>query len=61
MKVKFLQPVNLEGKEYRKGDEANLKPNEALAMVRGGYAQVVQERAVHRPEAEVRTESVEEA
>jgi hypothetical protein len=61
MKVRFTQPVNLEGREYRAGDEANLHPQEALAMVRGKYAVMVQERAVAPPKVEVRAdEPVEE-
>jgi len=55
MKVKLLQPMNLEGRDYRKDDEVQMAPQDAKALVRAGYAVMVAERAVNRPAVEIRS------
>lgn len=49
MKVKFTQPLNVNGTNYRMGDEAQLSPQDAKSLVRAGYATIVVERAVVAP------------
>ena len=46
MKVKLLLSVNIEGRQYAVGTEADLKPKDAKPLIRGGYAIEVKERAV---------------
>jgi hypothetical protein len=55
MKVRLLQPMNLEGRDYRKDDEVQLQVKDAKALIRNKYAVAVVERAIERPQVEVRT------
>ena len=55
MKIKLLQPMNLEGRDYRKDDEVQMNPQDAKVLVRAGYAVMVAERAVNRPAVEIRS------
>lgn len=50
MKIKATQPLNIEGRNLNIGDEINLPPQEAQALVRAGYATMVVERAVIMPQ-----------
>lgn len=54
MKVKLLLSVNVEGRQFTVGSEADLKPKEAKALIRGGYAIAVKERAVPNVGVETR-------
>jgi len=61
MKVKLLLPLNIEGRQYAAMSEADLDAKEAKALIRGGFAQAVKERAVPQKPVEVRTDPVAEA
>lgn len=54
MKVKLLIAVNIGGKQYPAGVEADLKPKDAQALIRGRYAIAVKERAVPKVVVEKR-------
>ena len=54
MKIKLLQPLNLNGKSYRSGEEVQLPPIDAKALLKAKLAVAVYERAVHVPEMEIR-------
>ena len=54
MKVKLLMAINLEGRNYEKGDTPNLKPKDAQALIRGKYAIGVKERAINHTQVETR-------
>jgi hypothetical protein len=54
MKVKALQPLNLEGRNLNTGDEINLPQTEALVLIRAKMVVAVVERAVYVPDMEIR-------
>ncbi len=56
MKIKLLQPLNIDGKDFRAGDiiQVSGKAEDAYALIRGGYAVAVIERAVDTSTVEVR-------
>ena len=54
MKVRFEQPVNVNGKNYRKGDEGQLSVEDAKALARAGFVTIIKERAVVVPQMETR-------
>jgi hypothetical protein len=56
MKVRLLQPMNLEGRDYRKDDEVQLQVKDAKALIRNKYAVAVVERAIELPKVEIRGE-----
>ena len=54
MKIRALQPMNLEGRELNTGDEVNLPQTDALVLIRAKMAVAVVERAVKVPDMEIR-------
>ncbi len=56
MKIRLLQPMNIEGHNYQSGDEIQIAPRDGQALVRAGLAVAVIERAVERPQVEIRGE-----
>jgi len=54
MKVKLNQPLNLDGTSYRKGDEVQMKVEDAKPLIRARLVEPVAERAVLRPQMEIR-------
>lgn len=54
MKIRLLMAMNLDGKDYRAGDEIQIDARDGQALVRNKYAVAVVERAVQRPSAEIR-------
>ena len=55
MKIRLEKPLNINGISYRYGDELQLPPEEAKALIKSGLAISVIERAVLTPRhAEIR-------
>ena len=53
MKVKLFLPLNIEGTQYDAMAIADIPVKEAKALIRGGFAEALKEKAV--PQAKVET------
>lgn len=54
MKVKLIIPVNIEGRQFDAMTIVDIPVKDARALIRGGFAQEVKEKAIPVKEVETR-------